>query len=99
MKLIHISMSITEKKIQVDKNGCECILFRIDIYFFEYFLPVEIDEEDRTDRDFRGKKIRGSRKKSLVLNLLELIQARKVMMQTMKLVGRKHLLVNLKIYN
>ena len=25
------------KKIQVDKNGYECILFRIDVYFTEYF--------------------------------------------------------------
>ena len=31
-----------EKKIQVDKNGCKYILFRIDIYFSECFLAVEI---------------------------------------------------------
>ena len=40
-----------KEKIHVDKNRRECILFRIDIYFFEYLLAVEIDEEDHTDRD------------------------------------------------
>ena len=43
-------MRIT-KKIQVDQNGCEYILFRIDVYFANYFLAVEIDEKDHTDRD------------------------------------------------
>ena len=50
MKLILIFMSIT-KKIQVDNNDQEYILFRIDIYFTEYFLAVEIDEKGHTDRD------------------------------------------------
>ena len=40
-------MSITKKKkkrkIQVDHNDQEYILFRIDIYFTEYFLAVKID--------------------------------------------------------
>ena len=40
------------KKIQVDKNGCKYILFRIDVYFSEYSLAVEIDEKGHTDRDF-----------------------------------------------
>ena len=39
-------------KKQVDKNGCEYILFRIDVYFSEYSLAVEIDEKGHTDRDF-----------------------------------------------
>ena len=34
-----------KEKIQVDKNGCEYILFRIDVYFTEYLLAVEIDEK------------------------------------------------------
>ena len=38
------------KKIQVDKNGCKYISFRIDIYFSECFLAVEIDEKGHTDR-------------------------------------------------
>ena len=51
MKLIFIFMSITEKKIQVDENGCKHILFRIDVYFTEYLLAIEIDEKGHTDRD------------------------------------------------
>ena len=39
------------KKIQADENGCKYILFRIDIYFSECFLAVEIDEKGHTDRD------------------------------------------------
>ena len=44
-------MNIMKKKIQADKNGCKYILFRIDIYFSECFLAVEIDEKGHTDRD------------------------------------------------
>ena len=40
-----------KQKIQTDKNECEYILFRIDVYFTEYFLAVEIDEKGHTDRD------------------------------------------------
>ena len=40
------------KKIQDDNNGHKYILFRIDIYFSEYSLAVEIDEKGHTDRDF-----------------------------------------------
>ena len=40
-----------EKKIQVHENGCKYILFRIDVYFTEYLLAIEIDEKDHTDRD------------------------------------------------
>ena len=50
MKLILIFMSIT-KKIQVDDNDQKYILFRIDVYFTEYSLAVEIDEKGHTDRD------------------------------------------------
>ena len=39
------------KKIQIDKNGQKYILFRIDVYFTEYLLAVEIDEKGHTDRD------------------------------------------------
>ena len=34
-----------KEKIEVDKNECEHILFRIDVYFTEYLLAVEIDEK------------------------------------------------------
>ena len=41
----------TMKKIQADKNGCIYILFRIDIYFSECFLVIEIDEKLYIDRE------------------------------------------------
>ena len=46
-----------EKK-QVDKNGCKYILFRIDVYFCEFLLAVEIDEKGHTDRDLIFEKKR-----------------------------------------
>ena len=53
------------KKIQVDNNGCKYILFRIDIYFSEYFLAVEIDEKAHTDREiiFEEKRQKALEKK------------------------------------
>ena len=39
------------KKIQVDKNGHEYILYRIDVVFSEYLWAVEIDEKGQTDGD------------------------------------------------
>ena len=39
------------KKIEVDKNGRQYILFRIDIYLPKYCLAVEIDEKGHIDRD------------------------------------------------
>ena len=40
-----------KEKIKVDKNGDEYILFRIDACFTEYFLAVEIDEQNHEGRD------------------------------------------------
>ena len=40
-----------EKQIQIDKNGSKYILFRIDVYFNEFLLVLEIDEKGHTDRD------------------------------------------------
>ena len=45
-------MSITKKKIQVDENEHQYILFRIDVYFTEYVLDVKIDEKGHTTREF-----------------------------------------------
>ena len=39
------------KKIQAHQNGCKYILFRIDVYFTEYLLVVEIHGKVHTDRD------------------------------------------------
>ena len=54
-----------QKKIPVDNNDQEYILFRIDIYFTEYFLAVEIDEKGHTDRDliFEEKRQKALEKK------------------------------------
>ena len=91
----HIFMSITEKKIQTDENGCEYILFRIDIYFTKYFLAVEIDEKGQRSYFWKKKKkkTKGIRKKSLTVNILDLILVEKIMMQAMKLVEYRRLLV------
>ena len=40
-----------EEKMQVDKNGYKYILFRIDVYFTEYLLTIEIDEKKHVRRD------------------------------------------------
>ena len=51
MKLILIFRSVTEKKIKIYENGRKYILFRIDAYFTEYLLAVEIDEKFHIGRD------------------------------------------------
>ena len=53
---------------------------------------VIVDEKDHTDRDLIFKK-----KKYLMVNLLELILVKNIMLQIITLVEYKHLLVNLKI--
>ena len=50
MKLIIIFINIV-KNIQVDKNGCKYILFRIDIYLNKFLVAVQIDEKGHTHRD------------------------------------------------
>ena len=50
MKLILICINIM-KKMQVDKNGCKYILFRIDVYFNKFVLAVEIVDKGHIDRD------------------------------------------------
>ena len=40
-----------EEKMQVDKNGYKYILFRIDVYFTEYLLTIEIDEKKHVRKD------------------------------------------------
>ena len=55
-----------KEKIQTDKNDCKYILFRIDIYFTQYSLAVEIDEKSHTDRDliFEEKRQKAPEKKT-----------------------------------
>ena len=40
-----------EKNIQVDNNERKYILFKIDIYFTDFSLALEIDEKRNTDKD------------------------------------------------
>ena len=83
--------------IKGDKNGRNYMLFKIDVYILEHNLAVEINEKAHTDRDliFEEKR-QEALEKELIVSLLELIQVKKVMMQIMKLVEYRHLLVNLK---
>ena len=71
MKLILIFMSIAKTKIKVDKNEREYILFRIDFYFTEYFLAVEIDEQNHEGRKliFEEKRQKAL-EKNLIANLI-----------------------------
>ena len=63
----------------------------IDVYFIEYPLAVEIDEKKHADRDLIfEEKTRSTRKKNLVVKLLESILAKTIMIQIMKLVEYKH---------
>ena len=45
-----------EKKTQADKKRVQIYIIRIDIYFSECFLAVEIDEEGLTDETLFLKK-------------------------------------------
>ena len=96
MKLVFILVSII-KKIQVDSNGQQYILFRIGIYFTKRCLAVEIDEKGHTDRELEfEKKRQQALEKKFTVHLLELILVEKILMYIMKLVEYKRLLVNLK---
>ena len=73
--MILIFMNIMKKKIQIDKNGCKYILFRIDNYFTECFQQQKLMKKDiLTETLFLRKKDKKNQKKNLVVNLLELIQ-------------------------
>ena len=57
------------KKIKVDKNGWEFILFGIHAYFNKFLLALEIEEKGHTGRDliFEEKRQKAP-EKNLVLN-------------------------------
>ena len=89
------------EKIKVYKNRHEYLKFRIGVYCSKYDLAVEVDEKGHADSDliFEKKRQEALQKKKLIVNLLELILIKKIMMYFMKLVEYKHLLVSLKIKN
>ena len=45
-----------KEKITVDNNGQESIPFRIDVYFSECNLALEVDEKGHVDRDLISEK-------------------------------------------
>ena len=97
MKLILIFMSIIKKKDKNDKNDCKYILFRIDIYFTEYFQQQKLMKKViQTETLFQKKNDKKRQKKNLIVNLLELILVGKIVMQPMKLVEYRSLSVSLK---
>ena len=87
------------KKIWVDKNLCQYILIRINVYFTEDLLAIEIDEKDYTDRDHIFEEKRQKALEEKFGRKFIRIKTKKAVMQTMKLVEYKHLLVSLKTGN
>ena len=65
MKLIPYFYEHYDKKKKVEKKGCKYLSFRIDIYFSECFLAVEVEEKRHTDRDiiFEEKRQKALEKK------------------------------------
>ena len=54
-----------KEKVKVDKSERKYILFRTDVYFTDYFLAVEVDEQNHEGRDLIfEKKTRGIRRKN-----------------------------------
>ena len=56
-------------------------MLRIDICFTKYCLAVEIDQKGHTDRDLIfEEEIQKALEKKLIVNLLELILVKKILM-------------------
>ena len=67
-------------------NGCDCILFWIDVYFTEYLLAVEIDEKGHIDRDLIFEaKTQEALEKKLGCKFIRINISKKTSMQTIKL--------------
>ena len=64
--------------------------YRIDAYFPKYKLATEVDEQEHKDRDI-AEEIQKQKalKKSLIVNLLELIQLKKILIFLLRLVKYK----------
>ena len=60
------------KKIQADENGRKYMLFRINIYFSECILAVEITEKWLTDREFIFEKRQETLEKKLGCKLIRI---------------------------
>ena len=66
LRFIKLILFLWALRKKVDENGCKYILFRIDVYFIEYLLAVEIDEKGHTDSDlsFEEKRQKALEKKT-----------------------------------
>ena len=90
-------MRITKKKYKLTKMG-------VNTYYLELmFISLNIFQQQKlmkkvimTETLFLKKKDNRHQKKNFIVDLLELIQVKKAMMQTKRLAEYKHLLVNLK---
>ena len=86
-------------KIKVDKTGREYILFRINVYFTEYFLAIEIDKKNHEGRELIFEKKRQEvleKKLGCKFIRINASDGKRVMIQILKLVKYKYLLVNLR---
>ena len=76
--------------------GANTFYLELMFILMNIFQPQKVMKEHMlTGTLFLRRKDKKSYKRNLAVNLLELIQVKKVMMQTMKLVEYKHLSVNL----
>ena len=97
LKSILIFMKIIKKKQKLIKMV-------VNTYYLELmFILLNIFKQQKlmkkvilTKTLFSKKKDKKRQKKNFIVNLLELIQVKKAIMQTMRLVEYKYLLVNLK---
>ena len=86
-----------KKRIQVDKNGQQYILFRINVYFTKYCLVIEIDGKGHTDRDliFEEKRQKAL-EKNLNCTFIRINTSRENFAVDYEACKYKRLLVNLK---
>ena len=76
--------------------GANTYYLELMFILMNIFQPQKVMKEHMlTETLFLRIKNKKLQKRNMVVNLLELIQVKKVMMQTMKLVEYKHLSVNL----
>ena len=97
MKLILIFVSIINKKYKLIKMVANTYYFELIFTLLNIFQQQKLMKKViLTENLFLKKKDKKCQKKNLTVNLLEAMPVQKIMMQTMKLVECKYLLVNLK---
>ena len=87
------------KKIQADENGCKYIYLELIFILVSVFQQKLMKKGILRETLYLRKKDKKHQKKNLVVNLLELIQVmqKMVMIQIMRLVMYKYLLMSSKI--